>query len=87
MAKAKTPKDIVVEYFQGIKYFQEEDRVIVILPEGLKLHKADLTDKQIDLEMVIEELGSILFVAELDAPAKTNELLVLQAEDAKMFEN
>lgn len=85
MAKAKSPKDAVVEYFQGIKYFQEQDRLIVILPEGLKVQSSELKDKQVDLELYIEELGSLLIVAELDAPTKAKELLVLQAEDAKGF--
>ena len=44
-----------------------------------------LKDEQVDLELYIEELGSLLIVAELDAPTKAKELLVLQAEDAKGF--
>ena len=35
MAKAKTTDEIVKEYFQGIKYYEDEDKLIVILPEGL----------------------------------------------------
>ena len=88
MAKAKSPKDVVVEYFQSIKYYREEDKLIVILPEGLKVHEAELKEKEktVDLEMFIEDLGAaFLFVAELDAPAKVSELLVLQAEDAQGF--
>lgn len=85
MAKAKTPKDIVVEYFNSIKYFEEEDKLIVILPEGLKVEKSELKSHQVTLKMVIEDLGTILFVAQLDAPVKAKDLLVLQAEDAKGF--
>ena len=85
MAKAKTPKETVVEYFQSIKYFQEDGKLIVILPEGLKVDKSELKDKKLDLELFIEELNGVLIVAELDAPAKADDLLVLQAEDAKGF--
>ena len=88
MAKAKTPKDIVVEYFEGIKYYREGDKLIVILPEGLKVRESKLLEKEktVDLEMFIEELsGSCLFVAQLESPPKVKELLVLQAEDAKGF--
>lgn len=85
MAKAKTPKDIVVEYFSSIKYFEEEDKLIVILPEGLKVEKSELKSHQVTLKMVIEDLGTISFVAHLDAPVKAKDLLVLQAEDAKGF--
>jgi len=87
MAKV-TPKDVVVEYFQSIKYYREEDKLIVILPDGLKIRESELKEdeKIVDLELFIEDLGSaFLFVAELDAPAKVNELLVLQAEDAQVF--
>lgn len=85
MAKA-TPKDIVVEYFQSIKYFRNENKLIVILPDGLKVRDAELKEdeKVIDLELYIDELSAeFVFIAELDAPAKVNELLVLQAEDAQ----
>lgn len=85
MAKTKMPKENVVEYFESIKYFQEDGKLIVILPEGLKVDKSELKDKKIDLELYIEELKGILIVAELDAPAKTDDLLVLQVEDAKGF--
>ena len=88
MAKAKSPKDIVVEYFQSIKYYREDDKLIVILPDGLKVREAKLTEEEkiVDLEMFVEDLGAaFLFVAELDAPAKVTELLVLQAEDAQGF--
>ena len=85
VAKAKSPREAVVEYFESIKYFQEDGKLIVILPEGLKVDKSELKDKKIDLELFIEELSGILIVAELDAPAKTEDLLVLQAEDAKGF--
>lgn len=85
MAKAKTPKDTVVEYFSSIKYFEEGDKLIVILPEGLKVEKSELKSHQVTLKMTIEDLGTILFVAQLDAPVKAKDLLVLQAEDAKGF--
>lgn len=85
MAKAKTPKDTIIEYFNSIKYFEEKSKLIVILPEGLKVEKSELKGHKVTLNMVIEDLGSILFVAQLDAPVKATDLLVLQAEDAKEF--
>ncbi len=86
MAKAKSPKDTVVEYFQGIKYYIEEDKMIVVLPDGLLLKKAELSDKEVKLEMYIDGLSSVVFVSEIDAPeGDYTELLVLQAEDAKFF--
>ena len=35
MAKAKTTVEIVTEYFQMIRYYEDEEKLIVILPEGL----------------------------------------------------
>ena len=86
MAKAKTTDEIVKEYFQGIKYYEDEDKLIVILPEGLKKKNADLYDGHLTITLTMEDLDSIEFVCEFKAPKATKEVLVLLAEDAKGFE-
>ena len=60
MAKAKSPSDLVVEYFLGIKYFENDDSLIV---------------------------KDVEFVGIFSVPRTTKEVLVLQAEDAKGFDN
>ena len=86
MAKAKTTDEIVKEYFQGIKYYEDEDKLIVILPEGLKKKNADLYDGHLTITLTMEDLDGIEFVCEFKAPKATKEVLVLLAEDAKGFE-
>ncbi len=88
MAKAKTTDEIVVEYFQGIKYYEDtdNDKLIVILPEGLKKKNADLYNGHLTITLTMEDLDSIEFVCEFKAPKATKEVLVLLAEDAKGFE-
>ena len=86
MAKAKTTAEIVKEYFQGIKYYEDEDKLIVILPEGLKKKNADLYDGHLTITLTMEDLDGIEFVCEFKAPKATKEVLVLLAEDAKGFE-
>lgn len=87
MAKAKTTDEIVREYFQdGIKYYEDDDKLIVILPEGLKKKNADLYDGHLTITLTMEDLEGIEFVCEFKAPKSTKEVLVLLAEDAKGFE-
>ena len=86
MAKAKTTDEIVKEYFQGIKYYEDEDKLIVILPEGLKKKNADLYDGHLTITLTMEDLDGIEFVCEFKAPKATKEVLVLLAEDAKGLE-
>ena len=86
MAKAKTTDEIVKEYFLGIKYYEDEDKLIVILPEGLKKKNADLYDGHLTITLTMEDLDGIEFVWEFKAPKATKEVLVLLAEDAKGFE-
>lgn len=86
MAKAKTTDEIVIEYFQGIKYYEDDDKLIVILPEGLKKKNADLYDEHLTITLTMEDLEGIEFVCEFKAPKSTKEVLVLLAEDAKGFE-
>lgn len=87
MAKAKTTDEIVREYFQdGIKYYEDDDKLIVILPVGLKKKNADLYDGHLTITLTMEDLDGIEFVCEFKAPKSTKEVLVLLAEDAKGFE-
>ena len=89
MAKAKTTVEIVTEYFQGIRYYEDEngDKLIVILPEGLKEKKSDLMDGDLNMKLVMEDLKDIEFLCIFTAPKAAKEVLVLRAEDAKGFEN
>lgn len=87
MAKAKTTDEIVKEYFQGIKYYEDEDKLIVILPEGLKKKNDDLFNDHLTITLTMEDLDCIEFVCEFTAPKSTKEVLVLLAEDAKGFES
>lgn len=87
MAKSKTNDEIVREYFQGIKYYEDEDKLIVILPEGLKKKNADLYDGHLTITLTMEDLEGIEFVCEFKAPKSTKEVLVLLAEDAKGFDS
>ena len=87
MAKAKTTDEIVCEYFQGIKYYEDDDKLIVILPVGLKKKKADLFDDDLVLKLVMEDLNDIEIICQFKAPKKTKEVLVLLAEDAKGFDS
>jgi hypothetical protein len=88
MAKAKTTDEIVREYFQdGIKYYEDDDKLIVILPVGLKKKKADLFEDDLVLKLVMEELNDIEIICQFKAPKATKEVLVLLAEDAKGFDS
>ena len=87
MAKAKTTDEIVREYFQGIKYYEDDDKLIVILPVGLKKKKADLFDDDLVLKLVMEDLNDIEIICQFKAPKATKEVLVLLAEDAKGFDS
>ena len=87
MAKAKTTVEIVTEYFQGIRYYEDDDKLIVILPEGLKEKKSDLMDGDLNMKLVMEDLKDIEFLCIFTAPKAAKEVLVLRAEDAKGFDN
>ena len=87
MAKAKTTVEIVTEYFQGIRYYEDDDKLIVILPEGLKEKKSDLMDGDLNMKLVMEELNDIEIICQFKAPKATKEVLVLLAEDAKGFDS
>ena len=87
MAKAKTTAEIVTEYFQGIRYYEDDDKLIVILPEGLKEKKSDLMDGDLNMKLVMEDLKDIEFLCIFSAPKAAKEVLVLRAEDAKGFDS
>lgn len=87
MAKAKTTVEIVTEYFQGIRYYEDDDKLIVILPEGLKEKKSDLMDGDLNMKLVMEDLKDIEFLCIFTAPKAAKEVLVLRAEDAKGFDS
>jgi len=87
MAKAKTTVEIVTEYFQGIRYYEDDDKLIVILPEGLKEKKSDLDDGDLTMKLVMDDLKDIEFLCIFTAPKAAKEVLVLRAEDAKGFDS
>lgn len=85
MAKVKSPSDLVVEYFLGIKYFEDDDNLIVILPEGLKEKSHSLLGNDLNVKMKMDGLKDIEFLGIFSVPRTTKEVLILQAEDAKEF--
>ena len=86
MAKTKNISEIVSEYFQNIKYFEEKDRLIVVLPEGLEQEKADLNDGVLKLELKVADLEDFTIICSLKAPDEdVEEVLVLRATEAKAF--
>lgn len=87
MAKAKTTVEIVNEYFSSIRYYVDEEKLIVILPEGLKEKKSDLNDGDLNMKLVMDDLKDIEFLCIFTAPKAAKEVLVLRAEDAKGFDS
>ena len=87
MSKAKTAKDTVIDFFESMKYFVEGEKIIVVLPEGLLLKKSSIDDGRIRMELYIDGLTSVLFVSDVESPEDIQEILVLQAEDARHFTN
>ena len=87
MAKAKTTLEVVTEYFQSIRYYEDDDKLIVILPEGLKEKKSDLDDGDLNMKLVMEDLKDIEFLCIFTAPKSAKEVLVLRADEAKGFDS
>ncbi len=85
MAKTKTTVEVVREYFQGIKYYEDEEKLIVILPEGLKGKDVDLHNEHLTITLTMNELDCIEFVCEFKAPKSAKEVLILLTEDAQEF--
>ena len=86
MAKAKSMKDNVVDYFGEIKCYEEKEQLIVVLPDGLLLEDTDLDDKNLTLTMKIEDLDVVKFVSEVTVSSDISSVLVLLAKDAKGLE-
>ena len=86
MAKAKSLKDNVIDYFGEIKCYEEEKQLIVILPDGLLLEDTDLEDQELTLTMKIEGLNVVKFVSEVKVSSAISSVLVLLAKDAKGLE-
>ena len=87
MAKAKTNLEIITEYFQSIRYYEDGDTLIVILPEGLKEKKSDLMDGDLNMKLVMEDLNDIEFLCIFTAPKSAKEVLVLRSDEAKGFDS
>ena len=87
MAKAKSLKDNVIDYFGEIKCYEEEKQLIVLLPDGLLLENTDLDDKDLTLTMKIEDLDAVKFVSEVTVSSEISSVLVLLAKDAKGLES
>ena len=86
MAKAKSLKDKVIEYFGEIKCYEEEKQLIVVLPDGLLLEDTDLDDKDLTLTMTIEDLSAVKFVSEITVSSDISSVIVLLSKDAKGLE-
>lgn len=87
MAKVKSLKDNVIDYFGEIKCYEEEKQLIVLLPDGLLLENTDLDDKDLTLTMKIEDLDAVKFVSEVTVSSEISSVLVLLAKDAKGLES
>lgn len=87
MAKAKSLKDNVIDYFCEIKCYEEDKQLIVILPDGLLLEDTELDDKNLTLTMKVEDLDAVKFVSEVTVSSEISSVLVLLAKDAKGLES
>ena len=86
MAKAKSMKDNVVDYFGEIKCYEEKEQLIVVLPDGLLLEDTELDDKNLPLTMKIEDLSAVKFVSEITVSSDISSVIVLLSKDAKGLE-
>ncbi len=85
MAKTKKTSEIVADYFKGIKYYIEDKKLIVVLPEGLINKKSTINEDGLDVEFTVEGLDNLKIVGEFNAPASVKAVIVLEAEKAKDF--
>ena len=85
MAKAKKTSDLVVDYFKSIKYYIEDQKLIVVLPEGLVNRESSISKDGLDVEFAIEGLDNLKFIGEFKAPDSVKNVIVLEAEKAKDF--
>ncbi len=86
MAKAKTPSEITAEYLNSIIYFEQDDTLIVLLPEGMSAEKSKLDDKKFDVTLTVEGLDVFKIKGLLGVPAGTDKIQILSAEEGKHFE-
>ena len=85
MAKAKKTSEVVAEYFKKIKYYIEDHKLIVVLPEGLVNKESSIVEDGLDVEFTVEGLENLKIVGEFKAPDSVKDVLVLEAEKAKDF--
>ena len=85
MAKAKKTSEVVAEYFKNIKYYIEDHKLIVVLPEGLVNKESSIGKDGLDVEFTVEGLENLKIVGEFKAPDSVKDVIVLEAEKAKDF--
>ncbi len=85
MAKAKKTSEVVAEYFKNIKYYIEDKKLIVVLPEGLVNKESSIGKDGLDVEFTVEGLENLKIVGEFKAPDSVKDVIVLEAEKAKDF--
>lgn len=86
MAKFKRNSEIVAEYFQDIKFFEEADKVIVLLPEGMKNKKTTIEKSSLKVEFELDGIENLTVVGTLKTPNKIEDVVVLEADDAVKFD-
>ena len=85
MAIAKKTSEVVAEYFKNIKYYFEDHKLILVLPEGLVNKESSIVEDGLDVEVTVEGLENLKIVGEFKAPDSVKDVLVLEAEKAKDF--
>jgi len=87
VAKFKRNSEIVVEYFQDIKFFEDDDnKVIVLLPEGMKNKKTSIEKNSLKVEFELDGVENLTIVGTLKTPNKIEDVVVLEADDAVKFD-
>lgn len=87
MAKFKRNSEIVVEYFQDIKFFEaDDDKVIVLLPEGMKNKRTSIEKNSLKVEFELDGVENLTIVGTLKTPNKIEDVVVLEADDAVKFD-
>ena len=86
MAKFKRNSEIVAEYFQDIKFFEEDDKVIVLLPEGMKNKKTSIEKNSLKVEFELDGIENLTVVGTLKTPNRIEDVVVLEADDAVKFD-
>ncbi len=86
MAKVKSLCEIAAEYLGSVTYFEQDDKLIVLLPEGMKAKKTKLVDNKLDITITLDGLEIFTVNGSLSVPKNTEDFEVLSVEDAKHFE-